>query len=1023
MVRRKTGLKIVVFNLKSFQHFIFQLSPELRLVSSHIIGVSSSRLTVLPSLGHVAAHTGSVLHVDGLKHSELNTETSIETCQHDPTYWNDILGLVVEEEEFFAVSCSLCQDIKLVEPETGKMTVAYQGAGDYVPWLILCGDPERLWMYPWDLTSVLELNCSKKTFTHTGRTVRFDNCTSICYLPPPHSALVAAHRDPHRITAKSCETGSVLWSVHMKQMPGPVVFALQYEVLLIQEYGRLLALKPTDGSVIRTFSFPGSRAPKVMGVFQDLLVTFDDARYSTCSIDIFTTKQPLGQLPAGIHVYMHCFDLASVLKVSSTQITSFICVVAVFFPTGLCQMFAAYKEALKDGKARSYRARMNIIGHSGAGKTTLTRKLLGKSFTTKHNSTDGIETHLIKMDLQSGAVAKVWRKCAVNPDDILSDFNNEVATITCKIPPQSLAKDTVPNKERRQEIPSGKAQTQKKGNDTTRISEKKQQTEDDSLPVMVDPVTMESFLKLQAKSKKYTPRRVGKIRLWDFGGQTEFYTTHHLFLDGDALNTIVLDISKDLKVRLRKSNEGKDLTVGIPNTQEDFLSYWLNTIQAKAAQQQILPEIIVVLTHKDLMPQKDKKKYEEDYITEVLKIVRKHGLSKLVPRERVYVLDNKSGSEKEFAQLRRQIMEIVEVQTVRVEGRKVKLWGLERPARWLRLEADLVDIVDKKTQKVAKHVTRQQVKQLASPCGIGDAELESLLVFYHLTGDFLYFFPEDKLREVVVTDPQWLVDAFKSLIAPGEFFNKASLREDVATLLKHGRVTESGLERFWKAKNITLQRGNDDVQFLIELLIKFNLLIPLSHIASSERWFLVPCMLPHKEVHLEETASFKNRAMVLRARYMASHDQLFPMGTFSRFVGQCSKTWQILEDDQLSYTFASFNAGDGLILALTHPHGSSVSVCIGVKRGADRATFWASLLALHQEVQDILGQCFIPPTDRFEIICPHSYPEEDKCHLVFVDEAPNQVELLKPVGDKCQCHGKILSPADFAKGESGNIEK
>ena len=57
------------------------------------------------------------------------------------------------------------------------------------------------------------------------------------------------------------------------------------------------------------------------------------------------------------------------------------------------------------------------------------------------------------------------------------------------------------------------------------------------------------------------------------------------------------------------------------------------------------------------------------------------------------------------------------------------------------------------------------------------------------------------------------------LICPEEFCQKRSIhstRHDVGKLLDQGTVTEMGLERLWMESGAHMQRGKDDVQFLIE---------------------------------------------------------------------------------------------------------------------------------------------------------------------------------------------------------------
>ena len=94
------------------------------------------------------------------------------------------------------------------------------------------------------------------------------------------------------------------------------------------------------------------------------------------------------------------------------------------------------------------------------------------------------------------------------------------------------------------------------------------------------------------------------------GASTEFYTTHHMFLDAEPLNIIVLDISKDLKAVLQRP---KSLAEGIPTTQEEFLYYWLKTLESKARKQQIPTQVTVVLTHNDLIPSDRKKQFTEEF--------------------------------------------------------------------------------------------------------------------------------------------------------------------------------------------------------------------------------------------------------------------------------------------------------------------------------------------------------------------------------------------------------------------------
>ncbi len=87
----------------------------------------------------------------------------------------------------------------------------------------------------------------------------------------------------------------------------------------------------------------------------------------------------------------------------------------------------AFQEACQHGTHPSYRARIKVIGHSGAGKTSLTRRLLGQKFQEKEESTDGIETHRIEFDLyESPDSLNSWVEADLKPEKLAAHFSREV---------------------------------------------------------------------------------------------------------------------------------------------------------------------------------------------------------------------------------------------------------------------------------------------------------------------------------------------------------------------------------------------------------------------------------------------------------------------------------------------------------------------------------------------------------------------------------------------------------------------
>ena len=69
----------------------------------------------------------------------------------------------------------------------------------------------------------------------------------------------------------------------------------------------------------------------------------------------------------------------------------------------------AYRNALKTGKVKVYRARIMLIGQDRAGKTSLKKSFLGLPFNPEEDSTDGIEVDPSKFEVDIDQV-KNWKR-------------------------------------------------------------------------------------------------------------------------------------------------------------------------------------------------------------------------------------------------------------------------------------------------------------------------------------------------------------------------------------------------------------------------------------------------------------------------------------------------------------------------------------------------------------------------------------------------------------------------------------
>ncbi len=653
----------------------------------------------------------------------------------------------------------------------------------------------------------------------------------------------------------------------------------------------------------------------------------------------------------------------------------------------------AFLKACQHGTSTSYRARINIIGHSGAGKTSLTRRLLGQKFREKEQSTDGIETHRIEFDLDESDLGHfVWTEAALKTEQLSRLFNAAVLEKTETFAPNSCA--DVAARSKIKQMSSANASSlvaaEESGRETG--SPDSHLKESNTEPLAVSTEILEK-LKISAMQEMLHPDESlnvckGILNLWDFGGQTEFYTTHHLFLDADAINIIVMDISKPLRRNLCSKHEEDKQLAGTPGTPEEFLLYWLRSVEIKASEKNMEPTILLVLTHKDKVATAD------NYMGSFHKDIKEFLIDKnllLIPDENIFIVDNKNGHSAEFEQLRKCLRQVIEQQPG---------WGTLRPIRWLKLEADMKQTTDQSVTKLVKHTSHQEVLQQAEVYHMGNEELTACLLFLHSVGDLVWF-PDEGLRDVIILDPQWLVDVFKILITSEQFIRKRHIPDEVFLLINYGIVSFTGLEKFW---------AGNDVRFLVEIMKKFGLILPLEFKSGDN--FLVPSMLPPKKASPQKAALLKSSKAVYISEHIAQFDELFPIGTFAKLLAAFAKKWPVCEDEDLSQNFASLSLSGDTKLVLYQLHQSIIQISVWCQPEELEKHPLPQIIEITEAMCSIFHTYRIPPSELCQLICPNWRPgDTHMCTVEVLQESlspQSQYMNIQYSECECVCHSKPL---------------
>ena len=163
-------------------------------------------------------------------------------------------------------------------------------------------------------------------------------------------------------------------------------------------------------------------------------------------------------------------------------------------------------------------------------------------------------------------------------------------------------------------------------------------------------------------------------------------------------------------------------------------------------------------------------------------------------------------------------------------------WGAKLPISWTKLESVLRKLKEK-SHKVFSVLNLSRFVLKTNELGINNEEdLLDALMFFNDTGVILY---RIEIKDIIILDVQWFVDAFKRIIFDEEHIKDmdvSSDTEEFKTLRKHGLLSSNALNVVWQ--NSEFGKHKKD---LVSYMKHLDMLAEL----SEEKWY-VPCMNKQK---------------------------------------------------------------------------------------------------------------------------------------------------------------------------------
>ena len=459
-------------------------------------------------------------------------------------------------------------------------------------------------------------------------------------------------------------------------------------------------------------------------------------------------------------------------------------------------LLRSYFRLLTEGYEEICHIRLMVVGMYGVGKTTLIRNLCKQS-------TDGVDS-TVGIDLFT-------KSCEINDDGDweISDKDERDRFYSERL------QDLVNRYGKRTQI-----QTQDSSilepepgtmiSDTTSSPSTptfmKYETEKETFKKKVDEniqQTDKSFYEDYQKASKNRkiPKRKPTVSIWDFAGQSVYYSTHHFFLNARSTYIVVLDLSKKLTDKV----EERDPILGSTSegyTCHDAFKFWMKSIYIYTQQEKRTmdhgrrrypthrPTIILIGTHKDKLTDlkgKTPDEYAEDYFFEALKYFSKTPIIDLVHKKKFAV--SKDDEAETFLRIKQEILKI---------GKDSPFWREKIPANFILLEKAVND--RKKNVDQCKCMSFEELKKVNDNSDLPRQEeddIRAFLAFHNAFGNIIYY-DQHYLDKMIILDPQWIIDIFKIFMSHKDikkweiFENYGKLEEtNVFDLLEENNLSDS----------------------------------------------------------------------------------------------------------------------------------------------------------------------------------------------------------------------------------------
>ncbi|XP_062575812.1 uncharacterized protein LOC134237688 [Saccostrea cucullata] len=379
------------------------------------------------------------------------------------------------------------------------------------------------------------------------------------------------------------------------------------------------------------------------------------------------------------------------------------------------------------------------------------------------------------------------------------------------------------------------------------------------------------------------------ISMTDFAGQVAYYSCHQVYLSRRAFYIVVIDMSKGLDEEVRNYDSDRHNSEGSlfhSWKYKDYFHFWLQSIQTycdvgKTHTNQDSTEsrasfnpVIIVASHADKVKEDLQKFFYEDLEN---CLSDEQSLKHLISQKRYFnvecppnELSPKQQDSIEF--LRKCIVETVN---------RMPQWGEVIPLKWVNLEK----VLNEMKRNRRRVISVQHLKELKNVDLPSNKDLYDGLRFLHEIGQIVYF-ADEKMKNVIIVDVQWFVDAFKYIITDEKHLARI---KSTNKWINTGRITAAELKEIWEyAGDKSYFQHKDDI---LPYMDKLGLMTEI-HDDSRGKTYYIPSMNRTELTDNCQHAINKGQKTSIMVFHFKSY---LPHFFFFRLVVNCFRKWKALD--------------------------------------------------------------------------------------------------------------------------------